>query len=110
MNEELDMIAESFGVRLAPSRRTAFALRRMEATVVSASPEGLTTVTDALEGVNDLTSDPRFAAGVLSALLSPDAAYIGLVLPTSGDMRAGWLVDDDDDGLDGNTDAGVGTD
>jgi hypothetical protein len=88
---------------------------------VSASPEGLTTVTDALvakarklspglEGVNDLTSDPRFAAGVLSTPLSPDVAYIGLVLPTSGDMRAGWLVDDDDDGLDGNTDAGIGTD
>ena len=37
-----------FGVRLAPSRHTAFALRRVEATVMSASPEGLTTVTDAL--------------------------------------------------------------
>jgi len=56
------------------SRRTAFALRRVEATVVSASPEGLTTVTDALsakarkpspglEEVHVLTGDPRFAAG-----------------------------------------------
>jgi hypothetical protein len=99
------MIAESFGVRLAPSRRTAFALRRVEATAVSASPEGLTTVTDALvakarklspglEGVNNRTSYPRMRH----------------TLGTSGDMRARWLVNDDDDGLDGNTDAGVGTD
>jgi len=91
------MIAESFGVRLAPSRRTAFALRRVEATAVSASPEGLTNVTDALvakarklspglEGVNNLTSDPRFAAGVLSALLSPDAAYIGHIRGHEGHM------------------------
>ena len=65
-----------------------------------------------LEGVNVLTGDPRFAAGV-PAPLSPDAAYIGLVLPTPGDMRAGRLVDDDDalppgtanddDGLDGSS-------
>jgi len=65
--------------------------------------------------------------GVPSASLSPDAAYIGLVLPTPGDMvmmvrfgqrvammsKAGRLVDDDDalppgiadddDGLDGNS-------
>jgi hypothetical protein len=86
----------------------------MEATVVSASPEGLTTVTDALsakaskpspglESVNDLASDP----------LSPDAAHIGLVLPAPGDLRAGRLVDDDhalapgttadDEGLDGDS-------
>ena len=84
--------------------------------------EGLNTVTDALvakarkpspgvERVNELTSDPRFAAGVPRAPLSPDAAYIGLVLPI--DVRAGRLVDDDDalppgtadddDGLDGNS-------
>jgi len=69
-----------------------------------------------------------FAAGVPLAPLSPDAAYIGLVLPTPGDMvmmvrfgqriailmsKAGRLVDDDDalppgiadddDGLDGNS-------
>ena len=37
-----------FEVRLAPSRRTALALRRMEATAVSASPEEMTTVIDAL--------------------------------------------------------------
>jgi hypothetical protein len=30
------------------------------------------------------------------APLLPDAAYIGLVLSTPGDMRAGRLVDDDD--------------
>ena len=51
------------------------ALRRVEATAVSASPEELTPVTDA--------SDPRFAAGVSTAPLLPDAAYIGLVLPRS---------------------------
>ena len=65
-----------FGVRLA--------LRRMmEATAVSASPEGLTTVTDALsakarkpspglEGVKVLPSGPWFAAGVSAAPLLPD--------------------------------------
>jgi hypothetical protein len=79
---------------------------------VSASSEGLTTVTGALsakerkpspglEGVNALTGDPRFAAGVPPVPLSPDAAYIVLVLPTPGNMRAGRLVDGDD-GLDGN--------
>ena len=73
---------------------------------VSASPEGLTTVTDALSGkahkpspgleeVNVLTGDPRFAAGVPPAPLSRDAAYTGLVLPMHGDMRAGR----DDDAL-----------
>ncbi len=51
------------------------AFRRVEATAVSASPEALTPVTDA--------SDPRFAAGVSTAPLLPDAAYIGLVLPRS---------------------------
>ena len=91
---------------------------------MSTSPEGFTTVTDALfakarkpspglEGVNVLNGDPRFAAGVPPAPLSPVAAYIGLVLPTPGDMRAGRLEDDDDalppgtaddeDGLDGNS-------
>jgi hypothetical protein len=81
----------------------AFALRKVEATAVSMLPEGLTTVTDALEvvkarkpspgleGVKDLPSDPWFAAGVPMALLLPDAAYIGLVLPTFGDMRVGGL-------------------
>ena len=121
------MIAESmdcFGVRLAPSRRTAFALRRVEATAVSASPEESTTVTDALsakarkptpglEGVKVLPSGPWFAAKVSMAPLLPDAAYMGLVLPMPGVMSAGRLVDDDDalllgtadddDGLDGNS-------
>ena len=71
---------------------------------MSASPEGLTTVTDAfsakahkaslgLEGVNVLPSGPWFAAGVSTAPLLPDAAYMGLV---PGDISAGRLVDDDD--------------
>ena len=61
----------------------------------------------------DLASDPRFAAGVSTAPLLPDAAYMGLVLPMPGVMSAGRLVDDDDallpgtadddDGLDGNS-------
>ena len=79
-------------MQLAPSRRTAFALRRVEATAVSASPMELTTVTDALtakarkpspglEGVKVLPSGPWFAAGVSTAPLLPDAAYMGLVLP-----------------------------
>jgi hypothetical protein len=109
-NEDLDMIADSMGVRLAPSSLSAFALRRVEATVVSASPEGLSTVIDALsamtrkpspglEGYNDIASDPRFAAGMPPAPLSPDE----LVLPTLGDMRAGWFVADDEEGLDGDS-------
>jgi hypothetical protein len=86
---------------------------------VSASLVGLTTVTDALsakahkplpglEGVKDIASDPRFAAGVPTASLSPDAAYLGLVLLPSRDMRNGRLVDgdagaaDDKEGLDGD--------
>ena len=63
MNKELHMIAESMSLLWGQTR--AFAMRRVEATVVSASPEGLTTATDALsakarkaspglEGVNDL--------------------------------------------------------
>jgi len=82
-------------------------LRRVEATAVSASPEELTTVTDALsakarkpspglEGVKVLPSGPWFAAGVSTAPLLPDAAYMGLVLPMPGDMGAGGLVNDDD--------------
>ena len=74
---------------------------------MSASPEGLTTVTDALtamarkpspglEGVKVLPSGPWFAAGVSTAPLLPDAAYMGLVLPMPGDMSAGRLVNDDD--------------
>ena len=91
---------------------------------MSASPEELTTVTDALsakarkptpslEGVKVLPSGPWFAAGVSTAPLLPDAAYMGLILPTAGDMSAGRLVDDDDallpgtadddDGVDGNS-------
>ena len=46
--------------------------------------------------MNDLACDPRFTAGVPTSSLSPDAAYIRLVLPTPGVMRAGRLVDDDD--------------
>jgi hypothetical protein len=60
---------------------------------VSASPDGLIAVIDALsakarkpspgsEGMKDLASDPRFAAGMPTAPLSSDAAYIGLVLST----------------------------
>ena len=74
---------------------------------MSASPEELTTVTDALsakarkpspglEGVKVLPSGPWFAAGVSTAPLLPDAAYMGLVLPMPGDMSAGRLVTDDD--------------
>ena len=91
---------------------------------MSASPEELTTVTDALsakarkptpgfEGVKVLPSSPWFAAGVSTAPLLPDAEYMGLVLPMPGDMGTGRLVDDDDallpgtadddDGLDGNS-------
>ena len=91
---------------------------------MSASPEELTTVTDALsakarkpspvlEGVKVLPSGPWFVAGVSTAPLLPDATYMGLVLPMPGDMSAGRLVDDDDallpgtadddDGLDGNS-------
>ena len=59
-------------------------MRRVEATAVSASPEVLNTVSDAmsakahipspgLEGVKVLPSGPWFAAGVSTAPLSPDA-------------------------------------
>ena len=71
-----------------------------------------------LEGVKVLPCGPWFAAGVSTAPLLPDAAYMGLVLPMPGDISAGRFVDDDDallpgaanddDGL--STDAGVGTD
>jgi len=72
-NEELEMIAES--MNLLWGQTYGYRVAELEATVVSASLEGLTTVTDALfakarkpspglEGVNDLTSDPRVAAGV----------------------------------------------
>ncbi len=74
---------------------------------VSASPEELTTVTDALsanarkpspglEGVKVLPSGLWFAAGVSTAPLLPDAAYMGLVLPMPGDMGAGGIMNDDD--------------
>ncbi len=43
-----------------------------------------------------LSSGPRFAAGVSTEPLLPDAAYMGLVLPMPGDMGAGRLVNDDD--------------
>ncbi len=70
---------------------------------MSASPEELTTVTDALsakarkpspglEGVKVLPSGPWFAAGVSTAPLLPDAAY----MPMPGDMGAGGIVNDDD--------------
>ena len=99
------MIAESMD--LLWGQTSTLALRRVEATAVSASPEGLTTVTDALtamarkpspglEGVKVLPSGPWFAAGVSTAPLLPDAAYMGLVLPMPGDMSAGRLVNDDD--------------
>jgi hypothetical protein len=88
-------------------------LRKVKAMALSASPEGLTTMTDALsakarklspglEDVKDLPSDPWFAAGVSTAPLTPDAAYIGLVLPAPGDMRVGRLVNDDEEGRDGD--------
>ena len=71
MNEELDVITESMD--LLQGQTSAFALRRMEAMAVSASPEGLTTVTDALsakarkplpglEGVKFLPSGSWIAA------------------------------------------------
>ncbi len=72
---------------------------------MSASPEELTTVTDALsakarkpspEGVKVFPSGPWFAAGVSTAPLMPDAAYMGLVLPMPGGMSAGGIVNDDD--------------
>ncbi len=74
---------------------------------MSASPEELTTVTNALsakerkpspglEGVKVLPSGPWFAAGVSTAPLLPDEAYMGLVLPMPGDMGARGLVNDDD--------------
>ena len=67
-NEDFHVIAKEytcFAVRLASSRRTDFALRRVLATVVIASPAGCSTITDAssakahkpspgLDGVNDL--------------------------------------------------------
>ena len=70
---------------------------------MSASPEELTTVTDALsakarkptpslEGMKVLPSGPWLS----TAPLLPDAAYMGLVLPMPGDMSAGRLVNDDD--------------
>ena len=94
------MIAESMD--LLWGQTSTLALRRVEATAVSASPEGLTTVTDALtamarkpspglEGVKVLPSGPWFAAGVSTAPLLPDAAYMGLVLPMPGDMSVGQL-------------------
>jgi hypothetical protein len=43
-----------------------------------------------------LPSGPWFAAGVSTAPLLPDAAYMGLVLPMPGDMGDGGLVNDDD--------------
>ncbi len=75
---------------------------------MSASPEGLTAVTDALsakarkpspglEGVMVLPSSPWFAAGVSTAPLLPDATYMGLVLSMPGDMGTGRLVNDDDE-------------
>ncbi len=74
---------------------------------MSASPEELTTVTDALsakarkpspglKGVKVLPSGSLFAAGVSTAPLLPDAAYMGLVLPIPGDMSAGGIVNNDD--------------
>jgi len=85
---------------------------------VSTSPKESTTVTDALSAKarkpspSRKPSGPWFAAGVSTAPLLPDAAYMGLVLPMPGDMSAGRLatdddalppgVADDDEGWDGN--------
>jgi hypothetical protein len=64
---------------------------------VSASPEGLTTVTDALSAKTRKPSPGLEGVKVLpSGPWLPDAAYMGLVLPMSGDMSAGRLVNDDD--------------
>ena len=79
------MIAESMDLLWGQTNTLKAHILRVEARKPSSG----------LEGVNVLTGGPRFAAGV-PAPLSPDAAYIGLVLPTPGDMRAGRLVDDDD--------------
>ncbi len=88
---------------------------------MSAPLEGLTTVkarpSPGLEGVKVIPSGPWFAAGVSTAPLLPDAAYMGLVLPMPGDISAGRLVNDDE-GWTGtsesrsaplSTDAGGGT-
>ena len=98
-------------------------MQSVEATVVSALSEGLTTVTGALsakerkpspglEGVNVLTGDPRFAAGVPPVPLSPDAAYTVLVLPTPGDMTLmmDWTGTEETRSAPLSTDTGVGTD
>ena len=79
---------DSMGVRLAPSRLSAFALRRVEATttVIDALSAMTRKPSPGLEGYNDIASDPRFAAGMPPAPLSPDE----LVLPTLGDMRD-WM-------------------
>ena len=79
---------------------------------VSALPEELTTVTDALSAKARKPSSGLEGVKVDGTLL-PDAAYMGLVLSMPGDMSAGRLVDDDDalppgiadddDGLDGNS-------
>ena len=95
-NEELDVIAESMDLLWGQTS----ALERVEATAVSTSPAGLTTMTDALsakarkpspglEGVEDLASDPRFAAVVPTTPLSPDAAYIGHYPPAAADHEEG---------------------
>jgi len=76
---------DSMGVRLAPSRLSAFALRRVEATttVIDALSAMTRKPSPGLEGYNDIASE--------------------LVLPTPGDMRAGWFVADDEEGLDGDS-------
>jgi hypothetical protein len=87
-NEELDMIAESMDLLWGQT-----CVLEMVTNALSAKARKPSL---GLEGVKEPASDPRFAAGVSTAPLSPDAAYIGLVLPTPEDMRAGRLVDDDD--------------
>jgi hypothetical protein len=79
-NEELDVIAESMDLLWGQTSALKTYGLRVE--------KGLTTVTDALsakarkpspglEGVKPLASGPWFAAGVSTAPLLPDAAYMG---------------------------------
>ena len=105
-NEELDMIVERMDLFWGQEGGgTAFALRREEATV-------MTTVTDALsakarkpspglEGVNDLTSDPRQMRHECMMMRCPPAQ------PT---MMTDWTGTAETRSAPLSTDAGVGTD